>query len=326
MDKLAQKTIKPPIGDISNPEGLYRQMLHYLEHCLVNGFSQTTVDHREESLRRFLRWCDDRDIQTPQSVNLDVIERYKFHLYHHRKRNDKPLAATTQRHLLSVVRAFFRYLAKQKKILFNPAAEIDLPKEQFRLPRDILSPSEIELVLKQPKLNTAFGLRDRAILELLYSTGIRRLECVNLLLRDLNRSSETLFISQGKGGKDRLIPVGQRALKWINRYLDEVRPCHIFGKQTDALFITQYGKPLSASFLSDQVTRYLKKAQLDREGSCHLFRHSMATHMLDNGADIRYIQAMLGHADISTTEVYTHVSIGQLKKVHQETHPAQAQS
>lgn len=255
-----------------------------------------------------------------------LLEAYKKHLLYHRKPNQKPLSAGTQRGLLTAVKTFLRYLAKKRVLLFNPMAEIDMPRERQTLPKDILAITEINRLLQQPKIESPFGLRDRAMMETLYSTGIRRIECVRLTVGDVDANRQTLFIKQGKGGKDRVVPMGQRALAWVERYINEVRPKHAFNSDTEALFLTQYGKPLTAGFLSDQVSRYIKRAGITKEGSCHLFRHSMATHMLENGADIRYIQAMLGHAELGTTQLYTQVSIGQLQKIHEQTHPAQQQA
>jgi len=322
-DKGCNKKIKEPIGDISNPNGLYRQLLNYFEYSAVNHISPETLDRAEAYLRAFIQWCEDRDIQTPAEVTTEVMERYKSHLFHHRKKNGKPLTPDTQRNRLSNIKSFFRYLVKSKQVLFNPLAELEMPRKRTRLPRDILSQEEIARVLKQPKTETRFGVRDRAIMETLYSTGIRRLECVKLELKDVDFNRETLFVRHGKGGRERMLPIGKTALHWLDRYVNEVRAYHASLINSQALFLTQFGKPLSAGFLSDQVTRYFKRAGLEKDGSSHLFRHSMATHMLENGADLRYIQAMLGHSDVGTTEIYTHVSISQLQLIHAKTHPAQ---
>ncbi len=322
MDKKGKQP-KPPIGDFHNPQGLYQLSLNYYQALRVNRYSERTVVHKEEGIRRFLRWCDERDIQMPEQITQAIVELYKKHLYHHRKPNGKPIGGNTQRGLVGIVNGFLRFLVKERIILFNPAAEVEMPRQGFRLPKDILSEQEVELILSQPDTQSPFGIRDRAIMELLYSTGIRRLECAQLEVDHLDRNRETLFV-RGKGDKDRIVPVGERALLWMTRYLEGVRPYHQSARQQErTIFLTQFGKPLSASHLSDQVSRYMKQAKMTKEGSCHLFRHSMATHMLENGADIRYIQAMLGHVDIGTTQVYTQVSVAQLKKVCQQTHPAQ---
>lgn len=308
-----------------NPNHLYHHMIGFLQYRMVNHYSETTVAHNQECLIRFIRWCDDRHLETPQDITSEIIERYKAHLFHHRKKNGKPLTHQVQRGLVGQVRCFFRYLAKQHIILFNPAADIDMPRISSTLPKDILTPEEMALLLGQPDTHTHFGIRDRAILETLYATGIRRLECVNLQVTDIDHSRETLFIRQGKGNKDRLVPLSKQSLTWLNRYLDQIRPVLIMNKNSNImnLFLGHSGKALSKGRLSDLVSNYINSTNIGKTGSTHLIRHSMATHMLDNGADTRFIQSILGHADLGTTQIYTKVAIGQLKKVYDQTHPAQ---
>ena len=174
-----------------------------------------------------------------------------------------------------------------------------------------------------PDLSCPVGLRDRAILEVFYSTGIRRAELIHLELDDIVEERGLLLVREGKGKKDRLVPIGERALSWLRKYMDDVRPslvCSLSGKR---LFLTEYGEPLLPKHLSHRVRSHIRKAEIGLSGSCHIFRHSMATLMLENGADIRFIQRMLGHASLESTEVYTHVSVTQLKKVHELTHPAE---
>jgi len=167
------------------------------------------------------------------------------------------------------------------------------------------------------------GVRDRAMLEVLYSTGIRRSELTALELTDLNPERQTLQIRQGKGHKDRIVPVGERALSWTGRYLEEVRPRLVLDNAQRALFLTSYGEPFNPDVLSRMVARYIERAEIGRSGSCHLIRRTCATHMLENGADIRFIQQLLGHAKLDTTSIYTETSIEALKDVHSRTHPAE---
>jgi integrase/recombinase XerD len=164
------------------------------------------------------------------------------------------------------------------------------------------------------------ALRDRAIMETLYSTGLRRMELVRLRLGDVSLDGGTLAVRGGKGRRDRVVPLGLRAAASIQRYLSEVRPLLRSGLDRGELFLTDYGEPFRRNRLGDRMHRYVARAGLP--GACHVFRHACATHMLDNGADIRFIQAILGHADLSTTQIYTHVSIGKLREVHAATHPA----
>ena len=200
-----------------------------------------------------------------------------------------------------------------------------MPKSVKPLPV-VLSVEEVKSVLVQPDTNTARGLMLKAMLELLYSTGIRRSECCDLNVGDLSISRGTIQIREGKGGYDRLLPVGERALTWLQRYLLEVRPSLVLDVQEQALFLNTSGERYRSTTLGEQVKGTMKEASLKVQGSCHLLRHAMATHMLENGADLRFIQAMLGHSNLNTTEVYTHVSIRQLQQVHADTHPARLES
>ena len=209
-------------------------------------------------------------------------------------------------------------MAREHYILHNPASELELPRTGFRLPKAVLSIEEVERVLAQPDIHDVLGLRDRAILETLYSTGMRRLELANLKLHDLDLERGTIFINQGKGQKDRMIPIGERAAQWVAKYL-EARQDAV---SSDTVFLSNAGEPFSLDHLSDLVRTYVDAAQIGKRGACHMFRHTMATLMLEGGADIRYIQAMLGHADLKTTQIYTHVAIRQLQEIHRATHPA----
>ena len=185
----------------------------------------------------------------------------------------------------------------------------------------VLSEEETERVLVLPDLREPLGVRDRAILETFYSTGMRRTELCHLTIYDVDRERGTVFISQGKGKKDRVIPIGERALAWVNKYLHEVRPQLAFEPDDGFLFLTGTGEPFQPDPLTQVVRRYVEAANLGKIGACHIFRHTMATLMLEHGADIRYIQQMLGHADLASTQIYTQVSIRQLQKIHAATHP-----
>jgi integrase/recombinase XerD len=201
-------------------------------------------------------------------------------------------------------------------------AALELPRRPQHLPRSVLAVSEVEQVLAQPDLTDPMGLRDRAILETFYSTGMRRMELITLALRDVDSGRGVVMIREGKGKKDRVVPIGERALDWIERYVAEVRPRCVVEPDPGNVFLARRGRPLRSNRLTELVHRYVSAAGLGKTGSCHVFRHTMATLMLEHGADVRYIQPMLGHAQLTTTELYTRVSITQLKAVHQRTHPA----
>ena len=297
----------------------YRRAFH--EWAAACGYSAVTVQTRDRSIARFIAWCDERGVSRPADISRAVLERYQRHLFLSRKTDGAPLSLATQQSLLNPLKAFFKWLAREHHILYNPASELILPRQPRQLPKVLLTVQDVEAVLNQPDTATAWGLRDRAILETLYSTGIRRMELTRLTLYDVDLAQGTLMIRLGKGAKDRLIPIGRRACAWIGRYVEEVRPELATRSDELALFLTDYGEPFEKNRLGDLVRRYLRHAGV-AQGSCHVFRHACATHMLENGADIRFIQAMLGHSELSTTQIYTQVSIGKLKEIHTATHPA----
>lgn len=303
----------------ANPLHNYRRA--FQEWAEARGYAAATVATRDRSLARFIGWVDERGVTRPADVTRAVLERYQRHLFLARKTDGAPLSLATQQSLLNPLRAFFKWLARENHILTNPASELILPRQPRQLPKVLLSVQDVESVLNQPDIATAWGLRDRAILETLYSTGIRRMELTRLTLYDVDLAQGTVMVRLGKGSKDRLIPVGRRACAWIGRYVEEVRPALAVRSDELTLFLTDYGEPFEKNRLGDLVHRYLRHAGIP-QGSCHAFRHAMATHMLENGADIRFIQAMLGHSELSTTQIYTQVSIGKLKEIHAATHPA----
>jgi integrase/recombinase XerD len=253
---------------------------------------------------------------------LPILERYQRYLYHYRKPNGEPLTFGTQQTLLVPLKAFFQWATRERHLLYNPASELLLPRLPRRLPKHLLSVADVESLINGPDIATPSGLRDRAMLETLYSTGIRRMELVRLELYDLDTRGGSLTVRGGKGGRDRVVPLGARACLWLDRYLEEVRPLLVTGHDAGRCFLTDFGEPFEKNRLGDLVKRYIERAGFKVIGCCHLFRHAMATHMLENGADIRYIQEILGHSDLDTTAIYTQVSIHKLKEIHTVTHPA----
>jgi integrase/recombinase XerD len=321
MRQTGRITIKPPIGNVRDPDSLYHYLQRFLAWQSERQYSPATVRHGEECLRVFITWCDERGLGRPQEITKPILERYQRHLFLYRKDNGQPLTPRTQYSWLTPMRGFFKWLAKQNHILYNPASDLDMPRMGHRLPKHILTSGEMEAVLAQPDLDTATGIRDRAILETFYSTGMRRLEMIGLGVFDVDADRGTVMIRQGKGQRDRVIPIGDRALEWIAKYRDDVRPQLVAGTDPGTLFLTRHGEIFTPNRMSDMVRHYLEISKLGKLGSCHLFRHTMATLMLENGADIRYIQAMLGHVSLNTTQLYTQVSIRQLKDIHTATHP-----
>ena len=319
-------TQKPPRDHSIDHNGITPYLMRFIAWGNVTGLSEQTSTVRERSVRRFIVWCDERSIDEPQMITRALLEAYQRHLHYHRKANGEPLTINSQKTLLFPLTAFCKWLAKERYVAFNPAAELELPRAVRGLPKVILSLDEIETIINLVDISTPYGVRDRAMLELLYSTGIRRLELINLAVHDIDLARAALLVREGKGRKDRWLPIGERALHWLKRYCHNARDQLLTSLAESHLFLTDYGEPWVKNRLSGMVKKYLYHAGIDKPGACHLFRHAMATHMLDNGADIRFIQAMLGHADISSTQIYTHVSIEKLREIHAATHPAKLES
>ena len=294
----------------------------HLEDLRVRNYSEYTVKNRRVHIGFFLDWANERGITEPVEVTRTVLESYQRHVFHYRKKNGEPLSFTGQHDRLVPLRVWFKWMARQHHILHNPASELELPRLGMRLPKAVLTAAEAEQIIEQTNIHDALGLRDRAILETLYSTGMRRLELVHLKLGDLDLERATVSIRQGKGHKDRIIPLGDRAAAWVRKYLDESRPQLATEPDDKIVFLSNAGEPFSLDYLTEMVRGYVEAANLGKHGACHLFRHTMATLMLEGGADTRFIQAMLGHADLKTTQLYTHVAIRQLQDIHRATHPA----
>jgi integrase/recombinase XerD len=295
----------------------------HLEHLRVLNRTPDAIESRHFELKPFLAWTEERGLLHPVQITRTILESYQRSLWAHRKKDGRPLGITTQRARLGGVMNFFAWLCRRHLLEANPASELELPRPEKRLPVAALSLAEVEAVLSQPDIADPLGIRDRAILELFYSTGIRRAELVRLEISNLNRERRLLHIRQGKGRKDRVVPVGQRALRWVEKYLEDVRPLLTLDLAVQALFLTGYGAAFNTDVLGRNVVRYIEAANTGHKGGSHLFRHTCATHLLEGGADIRYIQQLLGHEKLETTAIYTQVSIIQLQAVHARCHPAE---
>ena len=300
---------------------LVRYMEDHFEWMLVTGYSPDTVRARRNTLRRFIGWCDERGLDDPRAITRPMLERYQRYLFYYRKEDGAPLTIGMQAQYLAPLKTWFKWLARQHHILANPAADLDLPKQPKRLPRSVPTVQEVEAILSEAEPDSAKGLRDRALLEVLYATGLRRMELPGVSIYDIDLNRGVLWVRHGKGGRERVVPLGDRAIAWLDKYLIESRP-QLLTNDTVALFLTDYGEPVQPHYVADKVKRYMQFAGVNKPGSTHLLRHACATHMLEGGADIRYIQEMLGHANLQTTEIYTHVSIDKLIAVHGATHPS----
>ncbi|MBL1274788.1 MAG: site-specific tyrosine recombinase XerC [Ectothiorhodospiraceae bacterium] len=300
----------------------YPYLQRYLEQLTVRNHSDDTCQRYDSNIRQFIHWSDERGIDDPRAVTKPILERYQKHLYYRRKDNGDPLSFSSQHIKLASLKAWFKWLTRENYLLYNPASELIMPRTPERLPRYILSLDDIHTLMNSVDLNGPQGIRDRAVLELLYSSGLRRKECATLTLPDIDLKRHTVFVREGKGGKDRLLPLGETARDWLNHYIQQARPELVTGQNDYALFIDNFGAAYNADCLGRIVKSHLKKAGINVEGAAHLLRHAMATHMLENGADLRYIQTMLGHSDLRATQIYTRVSVEKLREIHRATHPA----
>lgn len=320
---LRKKRITPirkPRADPSRDNPLHELKAAFVEWTVAIGLSPMTASVRRAALDHFIRWCHERHVRVPCEITRDLLESYQAHLALYRKADGEALELSTQATRLNPLKAFCKWLVRKRHLPYDPSLELILPKLPPRLPRRVPTVAEMNRVIGGAGAASPQAVRDRAIMETLYSTGLRRMELVRLGVRDVSLDGGTVIVRGGKGRRDRIVPLGSRAAASIERYLREVRPLLQSGLDRGEVFLTDYGESFRRNRLGDRVHRYVARAGLP--GACHVFRHACATHMLDNGADIRFIQAILGHADLSTTQIYTHVSIGKLREVHAATHPA----
>lgn len=316
---------RPTNFDRSGPDALASCVEAWLERLRSRCYSALTVRQHEADLRIFVAWAAEREVTRASEVTRPMLEAYQRWLSRCEatsgRNKGKRLGWGTQRHRLHVLRSWFRRLTRDNVILHNPASELEMPRREIRLPVQALTAGELARLFAVPNITDPLGVRDRAMLEVFYSTGIRRAELARLELTDVGTERGTLTVRQGKGHKDRVVPLGARALGWIERYLRETRPHLNDNPRVHALFLTGYGEAFSAGVLSHLVTGWMRVAGLSGRGSCHLLRHTCATHMLEGGADVRYIQQLLGHESLDTTAIYTQVTINRLLEVHARCHP-----
>jgi integrase/recombinase XerD len=293
----------------------------YLQHLAVKGFSESTLRVRRVHMEMFLKWCRRIRAISPTQISRTSLESYQRYLFQYRKKDGQPLAVASQHSRLAPLKVWLKWLTHRTYIPHDPAAELELPRVGYKLP-NVMNKEEAERVLSHPKIEMPLGIRDRAMLELLYSSGLRRTELLHLKLYDVDQKHGLVTVREGKGKRDRVVPIGERALAWLDMYLNTVRPEIVRQPDSGIVFLTSNSVPFTPNHLSWLARRYVKSAGIGKAGACHIFRHTMATLMLEGGADIRYIQAMLGHVRLDTTQIYTHVSIRKLKQVHTTTHPA----
>jgi len=279
---------------------------------LESGLSKNTVAAYQSDLVSFAAWLSEFDIDLMAASRNDILRYQSVRMREGRK-------VRSEARLLSSLRRFYRYLCREDLLESDPTVQIESPRLGRSLPSS-LTEDEVEMLLAQPNVNVALGLRDRTMLEVLYATGLRVSELVGLTNEQLNMR-QGLIRCVGKGNKERLVPLGEIALDYLQRYLTESRPQLLKGVLTDDLFPTQRGKAMSRQAFWYLIKRYASLAAIEKDLSPHTLRHAFATHLLNHGADLRVVQLLLGHADLSTTQIYTHVAKERLKSLHTTHHP-----
>lgn len=301
--------------------------LERFRECLQeHNRAQRTVETYAYHVQKFLQFLERHypRIQAIEKVSRDVVRDYQRYLVDYRNRDGRPLSSRTQILKSRVVRAFFACMMDQDLILKNPAASLSLPREEQRLVRNVLSEDEVMALLGVLNGNDPLSIRNRAIVELLYGCGLRTSELCQLKVEDLDFKEQTVTIRKGKGGKPRVVPIGQYAAHYLQRYLDRSRNHMLKGRSTDPgfLFLSERGNPFNKTTINKSVMRSVaRRMGTQKRLSCYTFRHSVATHLLANQVDITYIARLLGHASLRTTQRYVHVEIGDLKKMHSRYHP-----
>ena len=278
---------------------------------LEEGLARNTLESYRRDLSQFADWVEKR------GQDLLGITRGDLELYlAHKSPASKPRSVSR---LIASLRRFYRHQLREGAIKQDPTLQLDSPKLPRSLPKS-LTEEDVETLLNQPDASQILGLRDRAMLETLYATGLRVSELVNLKVSEVSLN-EGVVRATGKGSKTRLVPLGEEALDWITRYIKEARPQILNGQLADSLFVTQRGEAMTRQMFWYLIKRHARQAGISKHISPHVLRHAFATHLLNHGADLRVVQMLLGHADISTTQIYTHVARERLKSLHAKHHP-----
>ncbi|MBE3589679.1 MAG: site-specific tyrosine recombinase XerD [Firmicutes bacterium] len=285
----------------------------YLEYLRVEkGLAYNTLDSYRRDLRDYARFLARRN-ETPTAATRQAVAAYLVALTRQGR------AASTVARRLAALKSFYQFLVQSQRLAQDPTVELESPKQKKRLPR-VLTVKEIELLLAQPDPSTPAGLRDSAMLELLYASGMRVSELVSLNCDDVSLDLGYLRCV-GKGAKERIVPIGSLAVEAVRRYLEEGRPGLVKDPRQTALFVNHHGGRLTRQGFWKLIKKYAKDAGIDKPITPHILRHSFATHLLENGADLRAVQEMLGHADISTTQIYTHLTQSRIRDVYSRAHP-----
>jgi integrase/recombinase XerD len=302
---------------------LARALSAHLAHLLTTGIRKEALRRRERELERFRQHCHDRDVHTTENLTADSVAEYQRGLLALETDATRSLSRNAVLRALAATRCFVQWAQRSGRLERDVTHGFSPLRRAASSSPAVLSAAEIGRVLDATRVHTAAGLRDRAMLEIFYSSGIRRVELVGLDVHDIDEDRGVLLVRHGKGGTSRVVPVGMRARQWIARYVETVRIRHLHDVNESALFVTGRGRRIGGKMVTGRMRACLRAAGITKSGSCHVLRHSVATLMHDGGADIRDLQALLGHALLTSTQLYTRVSMQRLLDVHARTHPAE---
>jgi integrase/recombinase XerD len=289
----------------------------YLES---RNYSPQTVFNYQRATQRFLKYLAKQRLESVAGLTRSLLESYRMELFYARYRG-KPLSAKTQAIQLTGIRRFVRFLVRHDYLLVDVSDGMEMPRVADSLPRQVLTEREAVRLVEAPDTSSLMGIRDRAILEILYGTGLRNGEMVNLSLDEIDWGFHCIRLRRGKGGKSRVVPLGEEAEIWLQEYLEKVRPAYLRDESCQRVFLTFRGTSFKTESMVDVVIRAARKIGLTKPTTPHVLRHSCATHMLKRGANLRYLQALLGHSSSQTTERYTRVEVSDLRQVVLRCHP-----
>jgi integrase/recombinase XerD len=300
------------------------------EYIIMKGYSERTQESYCYQIEKFFAFLQEHytRITNVQQINKEILFDYNRFLSCYRDRKDKPLSSKSIKVKLAALKHFFKYLVRVDLILTNPAVSLETPKEEKSLPRVILTEEEVMMILDSINTHHPLGLRNKTILEVLYSCGIRTSELCNLKISDVDLKEQVIFIRHGKGNKSRVVPIGQHCTEYIKQYLEKARKFMLKGKVNDDgyLFLSQRGNKFNRDTINSCVIgTVLKGVLLDKKVTCYTFRHSVATLLIKRGVDIRYVSELLGHSSLHTTQKYCHLEISDLKKMHALYHPREVE-
>jgi integrase/recombinase XerD len=293
----------------------------YLGWLQIRNYSPRTVSDYGYNLGSFFRFLEQKALTDVQGITTATLTDFQRWFYYQPTKRGQARGVVNQNLVLATVKSFFRFLKNEGFIHGNPAEAVEYAREPRSLPRNVLTPKEANRIIDSIDTTTALGYRDRTMLEVFYATGVRNQELRNLTVADANLEEELLRVNGGKGGHDRVVPLSRVACKFLETYIKGIRPQLVGGKATDRLFVSLRGNPIDAHTVGDVVKKYAKLASVKKHVTPHVWRHTCATHLVQNEANLRHVQDILGHRSLHTTERYLSLTITDLKEAHRKFHP-----